>query len=87
MPDVVPTLLRREEHERRSDKRQHVIERSWSRGTEERFKFGERLFDRIEVGTVWRQKAELRADRFDGGADLWLFVHGEIVEHHHIAGT
>jgi len=86
VPDVIPALFRREEHERRGDERQHMIERSWSRGPEERFQFGEGLLDRIEVGTVRWQKADLRADSFDGGADLRLFVHGEIVEHHHIAG-
>ena len=56
------------------------------RAPEERFQFGERLFDRIEVRTVRRQKSDLRADRFDGRAGLWLFVPGEIVEHDHLAG-
>lgn len=82
MSDAVPALLRREEHECSRDERQHVIERSWSRGPEERLEFGERLFDRIEVWTVGRQKADVRADGFDGGVYLRLFVHGEIVEHH-----
>ena len=70
MPDVVSALLRREEIERDGDERQHVIKRSWSRGPEERFQFGERLFDRIEVPTVGRQTSGPRADRFDGRADV-----------------
>ena len=86
MADVIPAFVRREELERRGDKRQDLIKRAWSRGAEERFQFGECLFDRIEIGTVRRQKAEVRADRFDGGANLRLFMHSEIVEHHHIAG-
>jgi hypothetical protein len=32
--------------------------------------------DRIEVGTVGRQKALLRADAFDRSADRRLFVNG-----------
>ena len=86
MPDVIPAFVWREELERRGDQRQYLIERSWSRGTQERFQFGECLFDRIEIRTVRRQKADVRTDRFDGGADFRLFMHGEIVEHHHIAG-
>jgi len=86
MADVIPAFVRLEELERRGDKRQHLIERSWSRRPEERFQFGECLFDRIEIWTVRRQKADVRADRFDGGADLRLFVHGEVIEHDHIAG-
>jgi DNA-binding winged helix-turn-helix (wHTH) protein len=35
--DVIPAFVRREELERRGDKGQHLIERSWSRGAEERF--------------------------------------------------
>ena len=66
MADVIPAFVRLEELERRGDKRQHLIERSWSRRPEERFQFGERLFDGIEVRTVRRQKSDLGADRFDG---------------------
>ena len=50
------------------------------------FSFANAMFDRIEVGTVGRQKAELRADGFDGRADLRLLVDREIVEHDDIAG-
>ena len=40
----------------------------------------------LKSGTVGRQKADARADRFDRGADLRLFVHGEVVEDDDIAG-
>jgi hypothetical protein len=83
--DVVPTFGRREERERGSSERRDVVEGARSRGTQERFQFRERHLDRIEVGTVGRQKSELGASGFDGRADIGLFVDGEIVEHHDIA--
>ena len=36
-----------------------MVERARSRGPEARFQFCEREFDRIEVGTVRRQEAEV----------------------------
>ena len=62
-----------------------VVEGPGTRRAEERFQFGEGQFDRIEVGTVGRQKAELGADRFDRGAHRGLFVDGEVVEDDDIA--
>ena len=87
MPDVMPALRRREEVERGGDQRHHLIERAWACGPEEGFEFGERLFDGIEIGTVGWQETEMRADGFDRGAHLRLFVHGEVVEDDHIAGS
>jgi len=49
--------------------------------------FSEGLFDGIEIGTVGRQEAKLRAGSFDGDADGRLVVDGEVIEHHHIAGS
>jgi hypothetical protein len=83
--DVVPTLGRREKRERGSRERSDVVEAARSRGTQERFQFRERHLDRIEVGTVGRQKSDLRAGSFDGRAHVWLFVDGEIVEYNDIA--
>jgi hypothetical protein len=37
VPDVIPAFVQREELERRGDEGQYLIERSWSRGAEERF--------------------------------------------------
>ena len=87
MPDVIPTFLRREEFERGGDKCEYLIERSWSRGPEEGFKFGECLFDRIEVGAVGWQKSDQRADRLDSRTDLRLFVDGEVIEDDDVAGA
>jgi hypothetical protein len=83
--DVIPTLGRREERERGSRERGDLVEGARSRGSHERFQFRERHLDRIEVGTVGRQKSDLRAGAFDGRAYLGLFMDGEIVEHHDIA--
>jgi hypothetical protein len=85
--DVVPTFGRREESERGGSEPRDVIEGARSRGTQERFQLGERHLDRIEVGTVGRQKSDLRTGGLDGRAHRWLFVDGEIVEHHDIASA
>jgi hypothetical protein len=66
----------------RGDERHHLVEGAWSRSPKERFQFRKRLFDGIEVRTVRWQKQDLRADGFDREADVRLFVHREVVEHH-----
>jgi hypothetical protein len=85
MADVIATLGRGEEAERGSHERVDVIEAPWSRRPEERLQFGERLFDRIVVRTVRREKAEMRTDLFESGPHLGLFVDGEVIQHHDIA--
>ena len=87
MPDVVSALIGREELERVGNERCDTIECPGSRRPEERLEFGERLFDRIEVGTVGRQKPDVRADGFNRGADLRLFMHHEVIEDDDIAGA
>src|SRR5207302_1617609 len=54
MPDVVRALPRHEEREHRRHQLADVVERARPRGAEERLQFGERQFNRIEVGTVVR---------------------------------
>ena len=87
MPDVVCAFIRHEERERRPHQLADVVERARPGGTEERFQFGERHFDRIEVGTVGREKAELRTGLLNGRAHLGLLVDREIVEHDDIASA
>ena len=87
MSDVIPTLGRREECERGRGERGDLVEGTRARGPHERFQFRERHLDRVEVGTVGRQKADLRARGFDGCAHLGLFVDSEIVEHHDITAS
>jgi hypothetical protein len=66
-----------------------ISAQTWSnvrgRRAEKRFQFGEGEFDRIEVGAVGWEKPELSGHGFDGGADLRLFVDGEVIEDDHIA--
>ena len=62
-----------------------MVEGARTRSPQECFQVGEGHLDRIEVGTVRRQKSDLGAGGFDGRPHLGLFVDGEIVEHHDIA--
>ena len=80
MPDEVAALGRGEEVQGCRDQIADLIEGSRAGGPEEGLQFGEGELDRIEVRAVGRQKAELRADGFDRGADLRLFVDREIIE-------
>ena len=47
---------------------------------------GEDLFDRIEIGAVWRQEQELGASATDRFADGRPFVTAQIVHDDHVAG-
>lgn len=85
MSDIVPTLGRRKEGERGSRECGDVVEGTRSRAPEEGFQFREGHLDRIEVGTVGRQKSDLRAGGHDGRTHVCLLVDGEIVEHDDIA--
>lgn len=85
MSDVVPALGRREERKRGSRECGDVLEGARARGPEEGFQLRERHLDRIEVGTVGRQKSDLRASGLDRRAHLGLLVDDEIVEHDDIA--
>ncbi len=49
------------------------------------FDLGERLFDRVEVGAVGRQKPEPRPCRFDGGTYCLGLVATEIVHDDNVA--
>ena len=80
MPDVVCALVRQEEAERGRHQLAHVVEGAWAERAEEGLQFGERLFDRIEVRTVRRQKSQLRSGVLNRRADFGLFVRGQIVE-------
>jgi hypothetical protein len=63
-----------------------VVEGARAGGAQERCQFRERLFDGVEIRAVRRQESEPRPDGVDGRPDFGLFVHRQVVEHHHIAG-
>jgi hypothetical protein len=85
VPNEISALGRREEAQRRRDQVADLIERPRAGGPEEGLQFGEGELDRIEVRTIRRQKAELRADGFNRDTDLGLFVDDEIIEDDDIA--
>lgn len=85
MRDVVRALVGEKERKRRVDQHAHVVKRARPCGAQEGFQFRKRHLDRIEVGTVGRQKPEARAGLFDRGPHLGLLMHGEVIEHDHLA--
>ena len=87
MPDEIQAFVRCEEVQRDRNELDHLVEGARPRGAEERFQLRKRHLNRIEVGTVGRQKSEPRARAFDRGLDLRLLVHGQVVQDHDIAGA
>ena len=53
--------------------------------TEERFEFGEHLFDWVEIGRVWRQEQQVRASGTDQLTHLAALVRSEIVHDDDVA--
>jgi hypothetical protein len=80
MADVVRAFSGGEELEGDRHQGRDLIEVPRPGRAQERFQLGECELDRIEIGTVRRQKSELRADRFDRRPNLGLFVDGQVVE-------
>jgi hypothetical protein len=80
MSDVICAFVGHEEPQGRGHQLADVLEGARTRGAEERFQFREGQFDRIEVGTVRRQKSEARADLLNRDTHLGLFVGSEVVE-------
>lgn len=87
MPGVIGAFVGREQLERDRHQAADLVVGARTGGAQERFQFGKRQFDRIEVGTVGRQKAEPRTDLLDRRADLRLPMDGQVVQHDHIAGA
>ena len=85
MPDVVRALTGHEEAERRRHQLADVVEGARTRRAQERLQFGEGEFDRIEVGTIGREKAQERTGLLDRHAHVGLLVGGKIVEDDDIA--
>lgn len=85
MPDVVPALGRREEGQRGRGECCDLVERARARRPQKCFQFRERHLNRIEVWAVRREESDVGAGGFNRGADLRLFVDGEIVEDDDVA--
>ena len=87
VPDVIPALRGREERECGRHEGVDVLEGARARGPHERFQFGKRHFDRIEVGAVGRQKPEVCAHRVERGLDVWLVMDREVIQDDNVAGV
>lgn len=85
MPNEVEAFRGREEPQRDRHERDYLVKGAGAGGAQEGLQLCKRQFDRIEVGTVGGQKAEPRADGFDGRLHLRLLVHREVIEYHHVA--
>ena len=83
--DVVRAFVGEEERERGADQLTDLVKRARPGGAEEGLQFGEGQLNGIEVRTVGRQKAEACAGVLDGGADLGLLVHREVIEDDDVA--
>ena len=73
--------------ESRGDELAHVVERAGPCRAEQRLQCGERLFDRIEVGTVGRKKPDVPSGRFNRGTTLRLRVDREMVKDDDVSAT
>lgn len=87
MPDEISAFRGREEAERDRDEVADVVKGPGTRRPDERFQFREGQFDGIEIGAVGRQEAEMGPNRLDRRAHRRVFVDGEVVEDHHVAGA
>ena len=85
MPRVVRAFGRGEEAERGRDQVADLLIIPRTCGAQERFQFGEGQFDRIEIGTVGREKPNRRPRLLDRGSNRGLLVDHEVVEHDDIA--
>ena len=86
VPDEVEALARGKELQRDRDELDDLVEVARARGPQKRLQLRKRKFDRIEVGTVGRQKAETGADPLNGGLHVRLLMHGKVIEHDDVAG-
>jgi hypothetical protein len=80
-----PAVLSREGVEGRRYRAQKVLQGAGRCLSQVCFKFGERQFNRIEVGTVGRQVADAHAMGREQTVDIGDFMGGEVVEDQRIA--
>jgi hypothetical protein len=71
--------------ERSSDGLSEAVEAAGRRGSDEGLELGEDHPDRVEVGRVGREEAQLGAGRLDGGAGTCGLVDGEVVADRDVA--
>ena len=75
-----PAVLSRERVEGRRYRAKQVLQGACRRLAQVGFKFGERQFDRIEIGAVGRQVADAHSTGREQTGDIGDFMGGEVVE-------
>ena len=84
--EIARAFVADESHQRGPDHVADGVEGPRPGGAEDRFQFGKTEFDRIEVGTVGREKPERRTGPGDRELDVVTPMRAEIVEHDEVAG-
>ena len=86
MLKVVAALGRFEARQTRADGGPQHLARTTARLPQDRFQLRKRVLDRIQIGTVFREKPERRADVFNRAADCRTLVTRQIVHDEDVAG-
>src|SRR5262249_40888606 len=81
MSDVVRAFSRQEQRECGAHQVADLVKRAGAGSAQERFQFGERQFNRIEIWTVGWEKAQLGSRLLDGEANFGLLVSRQVIEH------
>ena len=87
MPKVLLALGGAEARDALADRLPDGLHGPTAGGPQDRLQLRETQFDRIEIGTVLRQKPEVRAHGFERVPNGGALVAREIVEDHDIAGA
>ena len=86
MPKVVAALGRLEARQTRADGGPQDLARATARLPEDRFQLRKRMLDRIQIGTVFREKPETRPAAFNRAADRRTLVTRQVVHDDDVAG-
>ena len=87
MPDIGRAFGGRKEAERCGHAASPPDRSSGTRRAEKRLQFRKGQFDGIEIRTIRREEAELRAGLFDRRAHRRMFMDGQIVEDDDVTGA
>ena len=85
MSEEVSTVVRGDGFEKPGDGSLDLLEAARVRLAQQRLELGERLFDRVQVGTIGRQMEQLGAHRTECAAYRWVLMATQIVHHHDVA--
>lgn len=86
MSKVVAALGRLVARHGGADRGPQDLPRATARLPQDRLQLRKRQFNRIEIGTVFRQKPELGADVLNRPSDRWTLMTGQVVHDDDVAG-